>query len=410
MTTARNATLDDLADLLKDQQTRKVDIVIPAANLRADKGRITVSGADPMLTDDGVTDINGHYTPTDVFDEGLSDKLGIPLGYLRRLRADAVDLYDANVNGWLRGRAIVRGGQRDVLRDADGRNFLFRGFRRSDGQDGVGRALLSDKYGRTDNLDVLTASLQGIADAGVDAEIVQCDLSDRRMYFRAVAPALTALAPTLLKGYRSPFADPEVQAQRSGRSLEQWRAVAAREQMRYETGSEPIVFAGFEGRNSETGNGAFTIVPVITVQVCRNGLTIPAAAFRKVHLGRKLDQGVIDWSAATQQKNLELVRAQAADAVRTFLSPGFLAEQVAQIEAKAGAPVAEPDKTVKALGKSLSYSDAEVDGILGHFIRGGQMTAGGVANAITSYAQVVCDADRAHELEDTALKALVSLG
>ncbi len=31
----------------------------------------------------------------------LADKLGIPLPDLHRMHADAVDLYDANVNGWL---------------------------------------------------------------------------------------------------------------------------------------------------------------------------------------------------------------------------------------------------------------------------------------------------------------------
>jgi len=33
----------------------------------------------------------------------MADKLGIPVAYLRRLRAEHLALYDANVNGWLRG-------------------------------------------------------------------------------------------------------------------------------------------------------------------------------------------------------------------------------------------------------------------------------------------------------------------
>ena len=39
---ARNATLEDLAALLRDQQARKVDIVAPAAAIRADGARLVV--------------------------------------------------------------------------------------------------------------------------------------------------------------------------------------------------------------------------------------------------------------------------------------------------------------------------------------------------------------------------------
>jgi hypothetical protein len=44
----------------------------------------------------------GSYRPTAVFDEGVADKLGIPVAYLRRMReADLLSLYDRTLNGWL---------------------------------------------------------------------------------------------------------------------------------------------------------------------------------------------------------------------------------------------------------------------------------------------------------------------
>ena len=46
------------------------------------------------------------------------------------------------------------------------------------------------------------------------------------------------------------------------------------------------------------------------------------------------------------------------------------------------------------------------DAILGHFIRGGQLTAGGVMQAVTSVAQTLDDADAAHELEAQAVRVL----
>jgi hypothetical protein len=91
--------------------------------------------------------VAGTYIPTEVCDQGLADKLGIPATYLRRTRQDRPDLYDANVNGWL---------------DSDPRKFLIRCLRPSDGTSpGAARAFLSDGYKWIDNLDVLLAALDG---------------------------------------------------------------------------------------------------------------------------------------------------------------------------------------------------------------------------------------------------------
>ena len=93
----RNATLADLAALLRDQQARKADIVAPAAAIRARNGRLVIDDSAPELGPDGVTMTAGSYTPTDVCDQGIADKLGIPATYLRRMREHRPDLYDANV-------------------------------------------------------------------------------------------------------------------------------------------------------------------------------------------------------------------------------------------------------------------------------------------------------------------------
>ena len=83
---ARNATLEDLAALLRDQQARKVDIVAPATAIHADGARLVVRETEPVLGPGGVTMTAGSYTPTDVCDQGIADKLGIPGAYLRKLR------------------------------------------------------------------------------------------------------------------------------------------------------------------------------------------------------------------------------------------------------------------------------------------------------------------------------------
>lgn len=403
MTSMRNATLADLAVLLQQQHARKIDLVAPASKIRAEGGLIRVTGAEPIIDEDGVTEADGLYRPTAVFDEGVSEKLGIPIQYLRRMRDQRPDLYDANVNGWLHGRKakysgpVIDGGT--IVREAvpgDDRSFLFRAFRGDQG-DGVARALLSDTYKMIDHLDALTAALDGVRQAGVHVEIDGCDLSDRRMYVRIVAPEVQALAPALLANYRSPFTDPH---------LDEARRHAALDHGWYEPSTEPVLFAGFVISNSEVGGGAFSITPRIVVQVCKNGLTVTKDALRAVHLGGKLDEGLIRWSDDTQRLSLDLVTAKTRDAVATFLDVDYVQQVVAGMEAAAGKRVTDAPEVVKQVGKTLQFDQATITGVLDHFIRGGDLTAGGVMQAVTSYAQTVPSPDTAYDLEAAAFRAL----
>src|ERR1700689_3281977 len=141
--TARNATAADLVTILNEQQAHKLDIVEPATSMKTKDGMLVVKNSEPVLTDDGVTTVNGTYRPTDVFDEGVSAKLGIPRQYLRTLRETRPDLYDQNVNGWLHGRSRSTttryGKETEVLYPADDRAFLLRLFK-GEGDEGVARA------------------------------------------------------------------------------------------------------------------------------------------------------------------------------------------------------------------------------------------------------------------------------
>lgn len=404
---ARNANLDDLRSLLMERQSAKHDLVVPATAIRSRDGLLRVKNAEQEITIDGVTTVDGVYRPTTVADEGLAGKLGVPVAYLKRLRNEAPDLYDANVNGWLHGKTVRRAdGDVNVIREADARSFMLRTFTNPDGGEGIARAFVSDRYDIVDDLDALVAVLGAVREAGTDIEVTRCDLTDRNMYVRVTAPRISALAPTLLAGYRSPFTDPEIEKQRNhGWDLDRARTAAGNEGLATD---EPIVFAGFEIRNSEVGCGAFSIVPIITVKVCDNGLTFTREAFRKVHLGAKLEHGMIKVSETTRRKNLELITAQTRDAVSTFLDVGYVQRKVAELEAGAGVAVTSPEKQVKAVCKKLAFTETEADGILGHFIKGGQLTAGGVVNAITSFSQTIPNADRARHLDDNAVDALAA--
>lgn len=372
----RNATLLDLRKVLEDQHARKIDLVTPAQSLQFENGMLSLERlTDRVLTEDGFMYVNGIYRPTATFDAGLADKLKIPLAYVRRMRNERPDLYDVNANG------LIHGGLRhpwDYPQDT--RTFMVRLFRGDLGEPGVARALLSDKYAVMDNLDALLAALDGIRQAGVEVEVTGCDLSESRMYVRINAPFVTVYAEELLKRYRSPFTG--------------------------ETGTDnPVVSAGLVISNSEVGGGAFGITPRITVRVCSNGMTISKDAMRQVHLGGKLDTGVIQWSEDTERKNIELVTAKARDAVATFLNVDYMSKVIADMEETASKPLKNVDD-VKVVGKKLAFSEEAIDEIFTMFVQSGDVTAGGVMHAVTAAARVTEDPDKAHELESNALKAL----
>ncbi|MGW0969956.1 DUF932 domain-containing protein [Streptomyces sp. NPDC002516] len=371
---ARNADLRDLVTILEDQNRRRQDIVAPASALSFRDGSVQVEGIERQITEDGVTDVDGTYRPTVVADEHIADKLKIPTTYLRRMRAENVPLLDENVNAW--------------LRQDPARRFMLRTLRGDSAPgaapaEGVARAFMSDSYKVMDNLDILLAALEGVQKSGHPTNVTGCDLTDRRMYVRVESEAVALMAPELLAGYRSPF---------DGRS-----------------GSElPLISAGFVITNSEVGAGAWSITPRAVIQVCRNGLTMPQDVMRAVHIGAKHDEGVVSWSEETQRKELAVVAAKTADAVRTFLSRDYVEAKIRAIQAAAGKPVAEPTKAIEHVTKTLKISNETKETILSHFIRGGQMTAGGVMQAVTSTAQTLSDADQAAALEALALPALTA--
>jgi hypothetical protein len=258
---ARNVGLDQLAKLLQDQSTRKLDVIAGSGAVRAVGGQLVLDDTEPQLGPEGVTMTTGAYTPNDVANQGIADKLGIPGAYLRRLVAENVDLYDDNVNSWL-------------------------------------------------------------------------SRTDRRFLIRVL--------------------------------------------------------------RNDSGGG-----------VCRNGMVIHANRMRRTHLGsRQEEDGVIEWSDATNTKTLELITARTRDAVAAYLDAEYVTRMVRDLEAVAGKPVENPDTTIKIVAQRLRLPDEAAATLLAHFIKGGDLTAGGVMHAVTSVAQTMPDADAAYEMEAAGVQAM----
>lgn len=382
----RHGDLGTLQEVLNSQRARAFDIVVPGQQIQVNGNRIRLSDVEPVLLDSGVADVNGFYTPTSVADEGISEKLDIDLKYLRKCKYQAPSLYETNVGYW--------------LKETDKR-FLLRMFRSDDSHEGVLRAFLSDRFDlMLDNFDVLLAALSGIQEAGIEETWIEADLTDRRMVVRVTVPQISVLAPELLKNYRSPFDGSDVSR---GWSPDRLRRVARGE------GHDPsskLIFAGFRLTNSEVGHGSFRLNPRIEVEACTNGLVLAAEGLAKTHLGAKLEEGVIQWSEETIRANLALVTAQAKDTVQTFVSTDYLTEQVRQLEKIAGVEVHRPQEVIATVSRKLGFTKEQANSIMSHFIKGGQHTAGGVMQAITSVAQTVADGDVAYDMENAAIRSM----
>ncbi|MEV0297105.1 DUF932 domain-containing protein [Nocardia sp. NPDC050710] len=371
----RKADTAMLLELLTAQDARKLDVVVPAAALRIDRGYLLVDGVDPHLNDDGVYDLNGLYTLTDAAVADLATDFGIPITYLRHCRDKNQRAFCNAINDWARyetdRKVLLR-----LLWGSDRRDKLSRG---------IARAVLSDSYGFRDNLDMATVFLQGLHEAGIDnSRVVAADISDDHLYMRVSAPQIAVAAPELLGNYRSPF---------NGAS-----------------GADcPIVFAGVEFRNSETGHGRTMVAPQITIKICGNGMTFTKQAVAAIHKGTRLPQGEIRWKADTYAADDRAFSLKVRDAVQAFLTPEFVRQRIDEISGAAQIKLTEPEKTLTVVSKQLRFSDAERKGIWEHFLAAGDRSAGGIMHAVTSYAQVLADdgrIDRGNEFNSLGLNAL----
>ena len=115
-----------------------------------------------------------------------------------------------------------------------------------------------------------------------------------------------------------------------------------------------------------------------------------------MHLGARQDEGVIRYTADTAGQGTRADHRPRPRRRRHLPVPGYLQAKITQIERdRRRAGHASPEETVRQAAKTAKFSDELADAILAHFIRGGQLTAGGVLQAVTSVAQTLDDADTA---------------
>jgi hypothetical protein len=226
--------------------------------------------------------------------------------------------------------------------------------------DGNARAFLSDRYRRLDN-DELAAVIFPVLSEIPDVRIESCELTERRMYIKAITP---------------------------------------RTQADVKVGD--TVQAGVVISNSEIGHGALKIQPMIFRLVCLNGM-IAAEATKRYHVGRQVDSddAYEVYRDETMQADDQAFFMKMADVVRAAVDETKFNAIVQQMRDATETPkMADPVGAMEKLSKRFDFNEGEQRSVLTHLIEGGDLTAYGFLNAVTRASQDVESYDRATELEE----------
>lgn len=277
----------------------------------------------------------------------MGDYLGIPRKYYDRMHQENIGLLAHNVNTWLCQRPEQR-----MVRTIDGR----------------ARAFLSNRYRRIDNIDIARITLPIIQEMP-DAIYESCNLSDDYMYIKVVNPKLTA-----------------------------------------EVVPGDIVQAGVVISNSETGQGAVCVQPLIYRLVCSNGMTVNEARTRRNHIGRvsSADENLLIYSEATLEADDKAFIMKVQDTVRAAVDEARFAKILGRLRESTEKKLNTADipGVVKLAAASLHLTEAEGDGVFKHLIQDADYTLYGLANAVTRYSQDVEDYDRASKLEELGYQGI----
>lgn len=320
----------ELATEIQRQSAAKRDF-------RANTGEMT------MLTTEGGSELLlpkfGEFGMDELAHRQVAAHLGIPSTFYQRLQEPTyTSILDYNVNHLFR---------------IDPKERLVRVL------DGNVRAILSNRYQRRDNAELVNSIMPILGDIP-DVTFPSVEITDKRLYIKFVAPRLQG-----------------------------------------EVKKGDIVQAGGVISNSEVGLGALQIASMFYRLVCDNGAIVEIAV-RKYHVGRQVDSE--EATELFQDETLKLddaaYWAKVADVVRNAVSETNFNRLLVKMKAASDSPsMPLPAEGVKELANRYQLSEHEQNSILHHLTLGGDLTRWGTLNAVTRASQDVESYDRATELE-----------
>lgn len=323
-------TLQELAIELDRQAATKRDFVVNSE-------RMSMSADQFILSHNNGEDL--QFSMSGLFHRQLGSTLGIPAKYYDRMRTDYPALLTSNVNGWL-GREAEKHTVRTL--------------------DGTARAFLSDRYRRIDNYEVAKAALPILSEMA-DVRVESCDITENRMYIKAVNPRLEA-----------------------------------------EVSKGDIVQAGIVISNSEVGLGSVSIMPLVFRLVCLNGMVVNDLGKRKYHVGRENEESWDLYSDETLQADDKAFMLKLADIVRSAVDEAKFGMIIDKLRDAAGVKITGniPD-VVELTARQYGFNKTVETDILQQLILGGDFSLLGLGNAVTRMSADVDNYDHATQLEAT---------
>lgn len=282
----------------------------------------------------------GDVSANSVAHNQIASRLEIPVKYYDRMLAESPKLLASNVNHWFQSNPEPR-----MIRMLDGNM----------------RAFLSNRYNRIENEEIAEVVLPELMNHD-GMEIKSCAITERRMYIKAV---FTRVQGEVAKG--------------------------------------DVVQSGVVISNSEVGQGAVSIKPLVYRLVCLNGMIAEDSKYTARHVGGKVnaDDRIREMlSDETVQADDRAILLKVRDVLRASFNADLFNDRLEAMRAAAnGETVENPIAAIKVLGKKLGITENEQTSVLKHLIEGHDLTRWGVLNAVTRTAQDTDNYDRATELE-----------
>jgi hypothetical protein len=231
------------------------------------------------------------------------------------------------------------------------------------------RAVLSNRYKRIENEDILQAALPAIEEQK-DAIILSTEVTDLKMYVKVLFP-----------------------------SLEQ------------EIKTGDTVRPGVVISNSEVGAGSLNVQAFFYRDFCTNGCVFGQGdlfGLKKTHLGRAISVDDFevyrdDTIAAQDQATLLQIR----DVVSVASSEDMFNKMVNKLrQSTEGPQIENPEAAVQVLAKAVGLNETERGQALINLIEDRDMTRWGALNAVTKIANESESYDRSSELESLGGKIL----
>ena len=280
----------------------------------------------------------------------VSERGGIPAKYVdRMLESGSLDLLADNINHWWTKEPDKR-----MLRT------LINGTQ-------VARAFLSERYRPLENIDLMATIMPKLSQ--LDVEILSCEITETRLYIQAATPKIEAK----LVGDK--------------------------------------VRAGVCISNSEVGQGAINIDPLLYYLACKNG-AIAQRVMKRHHIGRRndpmfeLDAAAEYFTDATREQDDKAFWMKVRDVVDGLFDRDRFNALVESFENTTAQKI-KPIEAVEEVTNRFQFNETERDAILNHLIEGGNgNNLFGLINAVTRTATDVESYDRSIELQRIGMEMM----